>query len=247
MTVIPAIDIIGGRCVRLTQGDYSACKVYGDDPVEIARGYAAAGFTRLHVVDLDGAKAGETVNLGVLERICAATPLEVDFSGGLKSDDDLRRVFDAGAAWACIGSIAVTDPARVLNWLERYGGERIIIGADVKAGKVCIHGWKTTTDTDILTLARTYAPHLKYLMCTDIACDGMLQGPSIALYRRLMECLPGIHLIASGGVSCLRDLDRLNEMGIPSVIVGKALYEGRISPQQLIRYQTQPDGANTNR
>lgn len=246
MIVIPAIDIIGGRCVRLTQGDYSACKVYGDDPVEIARGYAAAGFTRLHVVDLDGAKAGGTVNLDVLERICAATPLEVDFGGGLKSDDDLRRAFDAGAAWACIGSIAVTDPQRVLDWMGQYGGERIIVGADVKAGKVCIHGWKTTTDTDILTLARSYAPHLKYLMCTDIACDGMLQGPSTALYRHLKEQLPGVHLIASGGVSCTGDLDRLSGMGIPSVIVGKALYEGRISPEELIRYQRPFGTENTN-
>lgn len=237
MTVIPAIDIIGGRCVRLTQGDYSACKTYADDPVEVARRYAEAGFTRLHVVDLDGAKAAGVVNLDTLERICRATPLKVDFGGGIKSDGDLQRVFDAGAAMACIGSIAVTDAPRVRSWLERYSGERIIVGADVKGDKVCIHGWKTTTDTSIVDLARSYSPHLKYLMCTDIACDGMLQGPSLELYRRLQESLPQVHLIASGGVSGSQDMDALARMGIGSVIVGKAIYEGRISLSELISYQ----------
>ena len=237
MTVIPAIDIIGGRCVRLTQGDYSACKVYGDDPVEIARGYAGAGFTRLHMVDLDGAKADRTVNLAVLERICAATSLAVDFGGGIKSDADLVRVFDAGAAMACIGSVAVTDAAMVRGWLERYSGERIVLGADVKDDKVCIHGWKTVTDTTVYDLARDYAPFLKYLMCTDISRDGMLQGPSLALYRQIMERLPGIHLIASGGVGGTRDMEDLAAAGVPSVIVGKAIYEGRISLGELVRYQ----------
>lgn len=237
MIVIPAIDIIGGRCVRLTKGDYSACKVYGDDPVEIAKGYADAGFTRLHVVDLDGAKASAVVNLPVLEKICASTPLAVDFGGGIKSGADLMRVFDAGAAMACIGSVAVTDMPMVRGWLEQYSGERIIVGADVKDDRVCIHGWKTVTDTTIYDLATAYCPHLKYLMCTDIARDGMLQGPSLELYRQIMERLPGIRLIASGGVSGVQDMDELDRMGVPGVIVGKAIYEGRITLAQLIQYQ----------
>lgn len=238
MIVIPAIDIIGGRCVRLTKGDYSACKVYGDDPVEIAKSYADAGFTRLHVVDLDGAKAAGVINLPVLEKICASTPLAVDFGGGIKSDADLTRVFDAGAAMACIGSVAVTDPDMVRGWLERYSGDRIIVGADVKDDRVCIHGWKTVTDTTIFDLAQVYNPHLKYLMCTDIARDGMLQGPSLELYRQIIKHLPGIRLIASGGVSGAQDMDELDRMGVPEVIVGKAIYEGRITLERLVQYQT---------
>lgn len=237
MIVIPAIDIIGGRCVRLTKGDYSACKVYGDDPVEIAKGYADAGFTRLHVVDLDGAKASGVVNLPVLEKICAFTPLEVDFGGGIKSDADLTRVFGAGAAMACIGSVAVTDAEMVRRWLERYSGDRIIVGADVKGDKVCIHGWKTVTDTTIFDLTQMYSPHLKYLMCTDIARDGMLQGPSLDLYRHILERLPGIRLIASGGVSGEQDMEELDRLGVPEVIVGKAIYEGRITLERLVQYQ----------
>lgn len=237
MIVIPAIDIIGGRCVRLTKGDYSVCKVYGDDPVEIAKGYADAGFTRLHVVDLDGAKASGVVNLPVLEKICAFTPLEVDFGGGIKSDADLTRVFGAGAAMACIGSVAVTDAEMVRGWLERYSGDRIIVGADVKDDKVCIHGWKTVTDTTIFDLAQMYSPHLKYLMCTDIARDGMLQGPSLDLYRHILERLPGIRLIASGGVSGEQDMEELDRLGVPEVIVGKAIYEGRITLERLVQYQ----------
>ena len=237
MIVIPAIDIIGGRCVRLTKGDYSACKVYGDDPVEIAKGYSDAGFTRLHVVDLDGAKASGVVNLPVLEKICASTPLAVDFSGGIKSDTDLTRVFGAGAAMACIGSVAVTDAEMVRGWLERYSGDRIIVGADVKDDKVCIHGWKTVTDTTIFDLAQMYSPHLKYLMCTDIARDGMLQGPSLDLYRHILERLPGIRLIASGGVSGEQDMEELDRLGVPEVIVGKAIYEGRITLERLVQYQ----------
>lgn len=237
MIVIPAIDIIGGRCVRLTKGDYSACKVYGDDPVEIAKGYADAGFTRLHVVDLDGAKASGVVNLSVLEKICASTPLAVDFGGGIKSDADLTRVFGAGAAMACIGSVAVTDAEMVRGWLERYSGDRIIVGADVKGDKVCIHGWKTVTGTTIFDLAQMYSPHLKYLMCTDIARDGMLQGPSLDLYRHILERLPGIRLIASGGVSGEQDMEELDRLGVPEVIVGKAIYEGRITLERLVQYQ----------
>ena len=162
MTIIPAIDIIDGRCVRLTQGDYSACKVYGDDPVEIARGYGRAGFTRLHVVDLDGARAGRSVNLAVLQRICRETTLAVDFGGGIHTDGDIEQVFAAGAAMACVGSLAVTDVPRVRGWLQRYGGDRIILGADVKDERVCIHGWKTVTDTTVYQLAEQYAPFLKY-------------------------------------------------------------------------------------
>lgn len=243
MTIIPAIDIIDGRCVRLTQGDYSACKVYGDDPVEIARGYDRAGFTRLHVVDLDGARAGRSVNLAVLQRICRETTLAVDFGGGIHTDGDIEQVFAAGAAMACVGSLAVTDVPRVRGWLQRYGGDRIILGADVKDERVCIHGWKTVTDTTVYQLAEQYAPFLKYLMCTDIACDGMLGGPSTGLYREILKRLPQVHLIASGGVSSTDDLDQLQRLGVPSVIVGKAIYEGRIALDVLARYQTRAEAS----
>lgn len=237
MRIIPAIDIIGGRCVRLTKGDYGDCKVYADDPADVAKSYERAGFSRLHVVDLDGAKASGVVNLAVLERICRETSLRVDFGGGVKSQADLDRVFDAGAAMACIGSVAVTDVPMTRRWLERYTGERIVVGADVLGEKVCIHGWKTVTDTSIYDLAEAYAPCLKYLMCTDISRDGMLGGAAEDLYSRLMARLPGIRLIASGGVGAIEDVARLEKMGVPEVIVGKAIYEGRVSLAQLMEYE----------
>ena len=237
MTIIPAIDIIDGRCVRLSQGDYSRCKAYCDDPLEVALRYEDAGFSRLHLVDLDGAKASSVVNCDVLERICAGTSLKVDFGGGVKSDADIRRVFDSGARMACIGSVAYTDPALVGRWLARYGGDRIIIGADVKDGMVCTHGWKNVTDTTIFGLADIYKGRMKYLMCTDISRDGMLSGTAVELYASLMERYPDVRMIASGGVGGTGDIDELKDAGVCEVIVGKAIYEGKISLEELRRYE----------
>lgn len=233
MKIIPAIDIIGGKCVRLTQGNYSHCKIYSESPVEVARAFEAAGATRLHVVDLDGAKASGVVNIRVLEEICRLTELEVDFGGGVKSDEDLRRVFGAGAKYACIGSIAQTNVEQTQKWLEKYGGDKMIIGADVWNTKICIQGWKKITDTTIYELVENYKGKLTHLMCTDITRDGMLEGPAIQLYRELAERYPGLGLIASGGVGTLQDLRKLAEIGIGSVIIGKAFYEKKIGLEVL--------------
>ena len=191
----------------------------------------------MHLVDLDGAKASSVVNCDVLERICAGTSLKVDFGGGVKSDADIRRVFDSGARMACIGSVAYTDPALVGRWLARYGGDRIIIGADVKDGMVCTHGWKNVTDTTIFGLADIYKGRMKYLMCTDISRDGMLSGTAVELYASLMERYPDVRVIASGGVGGTGDIDELKDAGVCEVIVGKAIYEGKISLEELRRYE----------
>lgn len=233
MIIIPAIDIIGGKCVRLAQGDYESCKVYATEPLEVAKGYEAAGLKRLHLVDLDGAKSTGVVNIAVLESICKHTALEVDFSGGIKSDADLEKVFEAGARFACIGSIAQTNVEKATRWLETYGGDRMIVGADVLDLKVCINGWKTITDTTIYELVDNYKGLIRNLMCTDISKDGMLEGPAFELYGELMERYPAVNLIASGGVSGLDDLLTLKKRGIPSVIVGKAIYEKRVTLEQL--------------
>lgn len=229
MKIIPAIDILEGKCVRLTQGNYSQCKIYSESPVEVAKMFEAAGVRRLHLVDLDGAKASGIVNIRVLEAICNRTNLEVDFGGGIKSDTDIRKVFDAGAAYACIGSIAQTDSAQTGLWLEEYGGDKIIIGADVWNTKVCIHGWKKVTDTTVFDLIERYGNRIRHLMCTDITRDGMLGGPSLSLYRELLQRYPDINIIASGGVGSNEDMAELAALGIESVIVGKAIYEKRIS------------------
>lgn len=236
MEIIPAIDIIDGKCVRLTQGDYSNCKIYSDTPLDIAKTFEEAGIRRLHLVDLDGAKSAGVVNIKVLESICRDTSLAVDFGGGIKSDGDIRRVFEAGAAFACIGSIAQSDIARTTEWLNLYGGDKVIIGADVWNTNICIQGWKKVTDTTIFQLIENYRGKLKYLMCTDITKDGMLEGPASELYSELLRSYPDIHLIASGGVSCCADLDKLMADGVPSVIVGKAIYENRIGIGELKMY-----------
>lgn len=229
MNIIPAIDIIDGKCVRLTQGNYSQCKIYSGSPLEVAKAFEDAGIARLHLVDLDGAKASGVVNLAVLETICRNTRLSVDFGGGVKTDEDIRKVFEAGADYACLGSIAQTDEAKTREWLENYGGERIIIGADVWNTKICIQGWKKITDTTIFDLVETYGGQLRSLMCTDITRDGMLEGPALGLYRDLLERYPDIHLIASGGVGAYADLQELALLGVQSVVVGKAIYEKKIS------------------
>lgn len=236
MKIIPAIDIIDGKCVRLTQGQYDSCKIYSDSPLDMAKAFEDAGVTRLHLVDLDGAKAAGVVNIRVLETICKNTGLAVDFGGGIKSDEDIRKVFDAGAAFAGIGSIAQTDVEKTTAWLEEYGGENIIIGADVRDYRVCIQGWKKVTDTTIYELVENYRGKLCHLMCTDISRDGMLEGAAVELYKDLLSRYPELNVIASGGVGGVEDLERLAAAGIQSVIVGKAIYENRIKLEDLSRF-----------
>lgn len=234
--LIPAIDIIDGKCVRLTQGDYDSKKVYNENPVEVAREFADYGIRRLHVVDLDGAKSQHVVNHHVVEAIRTATDLVIDFGGGVKSDEDLRKAFDAGADMVTIGSLAVKQPDTFLRWLEHYGSERIILGADVKNGLVSINGWKEEDGEQLLPFVRSYVEKgVEKVLCTDISKDGMLQGPAISLYQDLMRQFPTLHLIASGGVSSIDDIVALDAAGIPAVVFGKAIYEGRIRLSDLLK------------
>ena len=237
MELIPAIDLIEGKCVRLTQGDYSTRKVYNEDPLEIALQFEDVGVGRLHVVDLDGAKAGKIVNYKVLERLASRTRLTIDFGGGLKSDEDLRIAFDSGAQMVTGGSIAVKNPARFLSWLGQYGGERIILGADAKDKKIAVSGWEEGTDLQLIPFVKDYQTKgVQKITCTDISRDGMLQGPAIDLYKEIKEEVEGLYIIASGGVSSMRDIERLDEAGIPAVIFGKAIYEGRIQMNEIEKY-----------
>lgn len=233
MRIIPAIDIIDGKCVRLTQGNYSQCKIYSESPLDVAKMFEDNGITRIHLVDLDGAKAAGVVNIKVLENICKHTHLSVDFGGGIKSDEDILQVFEAGADYACIGSMAQVNIEKTKAWLEEYGKNRMIIGADVWNTRVCIQGWKKVTDMTIYDLIETYKDQIQHLMCTDIARDGMLEGPSLNLYKDLLERYPRIHLIASGGVGSYEDLEQLSALGIESVIVGKAFYENKINVRDM--------------
>ena len=231
--LIPAIDIIEGKCVRLTKGDYDTKKVYGD-PLAMAQQFEDLGMRRLHVVDLDGAKSQHVVNLDALKAITTHTSLRVDFGGGVKSDDDLERAFDAGASMVTAGSIAITDPDRYLGWLERYGAEHLILGADVRDGKVSINGWKE--DSDIMLedfLARYMSAGTKNVLCTEISRDGALAGPGLALYQGIMKRYPDCYLIASGGVGKTVDIVALDHAGIPAVVFGKAFYEGHIDLKRL--------------
>lgn len=232
--LIPAIDIIDGKCVRLTKGDYGQKKVYNDDPVAQAKEFEKLGMKRLHVVDLDGAKAKHVVNVDVLRGITAATGLKVDFGGGIKSDDDIEKAFAAGASLVTIGSIAVSQPDTFMRWLDRYGADKVILGADVRNGLVSINGWKEDTSEKLLPfLARYVKAGVKNVLCTEISRDGTLSGPSTGLYREVMEAFPGIHLIASGGVGRNEDIIELDEAGIPAVVFGKAWYEGKINLEEL--------------
>ena len=234
MELIPAIDLIDAKCVRLSQGDYAQTKVYNENPLEVAKAFEDVGIRRLHLVDLDGAKAHHIVNYKVLENIATHTSLEIDFGGGLKSDEDLRIAFECGAKMVTGGSIAVKRPELFEKWLQKYGGERIILGSDVKDEKIAINGWQDKTDIDIWSFLADYqAKGVRKTICTDIAFDGMLAGPSIALYRKIIERFPDLYLIASGGVSGMEDIHCLHEAGLPAVIFGKAIYEGRISLQEL--------------
>ena len=232
--IIPAIDIIDGRCVRLTQGDYGRLTTYGDDPAEIARGYEALGVRRLHVVDLDGAKASSPCNLAVLEQICQTTSLDVEWGGGIKSAESLAAVLAAGANRAICGSVAVSNPELIDEWIDRYGAEHIILGVDIREGKVATHGWLNESEYGADELIERFRPRgLSQVICTDISKDGMLSGPSFGLYERLQSAFPEIEITVSGGIGSMDDIRRLNAMGLRSVIVGKAIYEGRITMEEL--------------
>lgn len=232
--LIPAIDIIDGKCVRLTKGDYEQKTVYRDSPVEVAKEFEALGFRRLHVVDLDGAKSRHIVNVDVLRRITTETRLTVDFGGGIKTDEDIEKAFDAGAQMVTVGSIAVTRPDLFGQWLQKYGPERMILGADVRNGKISINGWKEDSAEDLLPFLRKYIEQgVKNVLCTEISKDGTLQGPAIGLYKEVMAAYPTLHLIASGGVSSKEDIKALERDGIPAVVFGKAIYEGKINLKEL--------------
>lgn len=232
--LIPAIDIIDGKCVRLTKGDYDQKKVYNENPVEVAQHFESLGFKRLHVVDLDGAKSKHIVNDGVLRAITAATSLVVDFGGGIKTEEDIEKAFDAGAAMVTVGSIVVTNPQLFLNWIEQYGAEKLILGADVRNGKISINGWKEDSSEDLLPFLKQYTDKgVRNVLCTEISKDGTLQGPAIDLYQQIMKAYPDMHLIASGGVSCNDDIRALETADIPAVVFGKAFYEGKIKVEEL--------------
>ena len=233
--LIPAIDIIDGKCVRLSQGDYDRRKEYDEHPLEVAKRLQDVGIRRLHVVDLDGAASSHIVNYKSLEQIATHTDLMIDFGGGLKTDDDLRIAFECGAAMVTGGSIAVKDAETFCRWLQIYGSERIILGADAKDKKVAVSGWKENSDLELLPFISSYVERgISKVICTDISKDGMLQGPAVELYQEILEQHPSLHLIASGGVGSMDDIKRLEEAGVPAVIFGKALYEGRITMDELI-------------
>lgn len=236
MTIIPAIDIMNGECVRLTKGDYATKKVYTSDPLSIALEMEQAGLERLHLVDLDGAKAGKVINLATLEKIAKATQLSIDFGGGIKTKEDLERVLEAGAKQVTIGSLAVKDPQQVQQWIVEFGPDSIILGADALDGKIAINGWVDATGVDLMDFISSYYNRgIRNVLCTDISRDGMLQGTATELYRDIMKRFPDLFLIASGGVSGLHDIDELIAAGIPAVVLGKALYEGRIELKELAK------------
>ena len=238
--LIPAIDIIDGQCVRLTKGDYDQKTVYRDSPAEVAKEFEQKGFKRLHVVDLDGAKSKHIVNDEVLRRITTETNLTVDFGGGIKTDEDIEKAFCAGAAMVTVGSIAVTQPELFIGWSEKYGADRMILGADVRNGKISINGWKEDSAEDLLPFLRKYIDAgVKTVLCTEISKDGTLQGPAIELYKEVMTAYPTLHLIASGGVSSIDDIKALDRAGIPAVVFGKAIYEGKINLNELWDWQNE--------
>ena len=238
--IIPAIDIIDGKCVRLTQGDYTQKKLYSDSPLNVAKEFEAHGIKRLHLVDLDGAKSSHVVNIDILEQITNQTSLIVDFGGGVKSHDDLRRALDAGAQMITIGSLAVKDPETVYEWIQTYGVDRFVIGADVKHGKISINGWKEEGDQELYDFINQYKSiGVRNILCTDISRDGMLKGPATGLYVSILNHFPDLNLIASGGISSADDIRSLNENGIPSVIFGKAFYEGRVRFEDLYEFFNQ--------
>lgn len=235
--LIPAIDIIDGKCVRLTKGDYNCKKIYNDNPTDVACSFEEHGFKRLHVVDLDGAKSQHIVNTKVLEDITSSTNLKVDFGGGIKSDTDIRLAFESGATFVTIGSLAVKDPDSFLSWVKQYGSDKFILGADIAHGKISINGWKEESTQTLETFLQFYIQEgIKHVLCTDISRDGTLQGPAIALYKKILSLYPDIDLIASGGVSSMQDFKELQAAGVPSVVFGKAFYEGKITWDELVSF-----------
>jgi phosphoribosylformimino-5-aminoimidazole carboxamide ribotide isomerase len=238
--IIPAIDLIDGKCVRLSQGDYNQKTVYNENPLEVAKMFEAAGITRLHLVDLDGAKAKHIVNHKVLETIATKTNLIIDFGGGLKSDEDLKVAFESGAQMVTGGSIAVREKDTFLKWLEDYGSEKIILGADAKDGNIAVGGWLETTSLPVIEFIEEFQKKgISKVISTDISRDGMLSGPSIELYQEILDKLPGVEIIASGGVAVMDDILKLNEMGVPGVITGKAIYENKISLKEIEKFVVQ--------
>lgn len=234
MRIIPAIDIIDGKCVRLSQGEYNSKKVYHENPLDVARMFEDSGIKYLHMVDLDGAKAKHVVNLKVLHDISAKTKMIIDFGGGIKSDEDIKAVFSNGAFQVTVGSLAVNNPEKMEQWLAEYGPEKIILGADVKDGLVAISGWQTISSLSLSAFIENYASKgVKYVVCTDISRDGMLQGTSVDLYRKLRQEFPDLKFVASGGVTTVSELPLLEEIGMDGVIIGKAIYEGNISLNDL--------------
>jgi phosphoribosylformimino-5-aminoimidazole carboxamide ribotide isomerase len=234
LEIIPAIDIIEGKCVRLTQGDYSKKKIYNQQPLEVAREFEGAGLKRLHLVDLDGAKAGSVKNWKVLESIAGKTSLSIDFGGGIKQEEDLNIVFASGAAMATIGSVAVKNEERFSEWIVTYGAHKFFLGADVKNEKIAVSGWLETTDLWVYDFIEKYiSKGIKNVFCTDVSKDGLLEGPATKLYENIVSKFPELHFVASGGVSSMKDLDALQEAGCKGVIIGKAIYENRISLKEL--------------
>ncbi len=238
--IIPAIDIIEGKCVRLSQGDYNQKTVYNENPLEVARMFETAGISRLHLVDLDGAKAKHIVNYKVLEKISTRTNLVIDFGGGLKSDEDLKIAFNSGAAMITGGSIAVKEKDTFLSWLEKYGSKKVILGADAKDKKIAVSGWQEATELGIIDfIAQFYSEGIQKVISTDISRDGMLNGPSFDLYAEILAKLPDVEIIASGGISSMDDIFKLSELKVPGVITGKAIYEGKITLKEIEKYNLQ--------
>ena len=237
MYIIPAIDLIDGKCVRLTKGDYAQKKIYNEDPLEVAKSFEGEGLTKLHLVDLDAAKSGHIVNYKVLERIASKTNLDIDFGGGLKSNEDLHIAFESGAKQITGGTIAVKNRALFLEWLNRYGADKIILGADVKNGKIAIHGWQEESALELFDFLKDYvAQGIQYVICTDVSKDGMLEGSATDLYKNILEAFPDLKLIASGGVTTLDELEHLRALGCYGGIVGKAIYEGRVTVNALAMF-----------
>ena len=240
MILVPAIDIINGQCVRLTKGNYDTKKVYNESPMEVAKAFEGAGLTHIHIVDLDGARAKHIVNAKVLEAIATKTSLIIDFGGGIKSESDLQTAFDCGATKVTLGSVAVDSPKLVLEWLQKFGADKLILGADAKNRRIATHGWEKDSGIDILDFIKNYSTKgFKHVLCTDVAKDGMLQGPSLELYYELLEELPEIALIASGGITTMDDIYQCAELGCAAAVIGKAIYERKISLKELEQYQTE--------
>lgn len=235
--IIPAIDVIDGKCVRLSQGDYSKKTIYNEDPLEVAKQFEDLGISRLHLVDLDGAKKGEVVNFKILDKIANNTDLKIDFGGGIKTNNSIQSVFDAGADMATIGSVAVKDPELFLSWIKNYGSRKILLGADVKGENIAISGWIEETTLNVIDfLDQNITYGLTQAFCTDVSKDGMMEGPSIDLYKKIIEKFPKLVFIASGGVSSIKDVEALEKIGCHGVIIGKALYEGKIGTNELKQF-----------